>query len=85
MNQWNPLATSYTYPLSMVHIYTIKVVHLANSRRTEGFTAMMMEKLNIHTQIRTFVSQVSALLLRPTSVVKRLPSVRQCCQETKPC
>lgn len=83
--QWNPEATSYSYPLSMVR----PVVHLklsfADYSRMVVFTAMRMARSRSRFQKRTTVSMEKELSARKTPVESQWLSARPFFPGTRPC
>lgn len=84
MAQWDPSATSYSYPKSMVcqahHCLT-----RANLNRTVDYTATQMAKYRNHSQTSHIVFKRKATSASPTKLEVSSPSVRLFCQATKLC
>lgn len=86
--QWDPEATSYSYPMSMV---SVPCLCCDRDLFTDGFarmvvsTVMKMVKSRSHSLTSPTVRMVPVLWARGTSVTARSHSVRPCCPAMKPC
>ena len=86
MAQWDPDATSYEYPMSMVWKCYVRLgIQGTNNYRTEDFTAIIVARFRSRSQINLTVSTVPATLAAKTRRAAMSPFVRQCCQVTRRC
>lgn len=83
--QWDPKATSYSYPQSMVRNLRGMGVLLLTRCRTVDYTATVMGKFPSRSQISHIVSQLQQTLVLPTMLEASSLFARRFCQETRPC
>jgi hypothetical protein len=87
--QWDPKATSYSYPMSMVSVWCLLGLAIEPctdvSARTAVFTVTKMVKSTSHSLTSPTARMAPVLLARVTSARTRSLSVRLFCPATRPC
>ena len=85
MAQWDPDATAYTYPQSMVRILLPEGDAVLTRLRTEDFTATKVEQSKSLFQTSHIVSMAPETLVARIRPRETSPFARPCFRATRPC
>ena len=86
MAQWDPKATSYTYPQSMVGVLSLPTrLQLLTVPRTEAYIVTRMEMCRNLFPISRIAWEDPRTLRLSTRSARRYPSARRYYQEMRPC